>query len=220
MLTRILVQKHILQMRKGALDGVHTPFRSLPHWCCLSLSLDIQPLLLVCCHGQDNIILQRLDEEGSVHLYESRINCALPAGIVVTAPSLLSYPPPMCNLVVMNRSWNVEKCDRNGPVRANQRPMSMSRSDHASTRYNNEPGSRYFLTAASTAWARPLWTTHQTGVGKLHHQILYMRLCPHLRDWNLGKGITLQHLDDHAAAKAQIHTQIGACHTKNQLQCH
>jgi len=31
MLTRILVQKHILQMRKEALDGVHTPFRSLPH---------------------------------------------------------------------------------------------------------------------------------------------------------------------------------------------
>jgi len=35
---------------------------------------------------------------------------------------------------------------------------------------------------------------------------------------DLGEGVTLQRLDDDAAAKAQIHAEIGACHTKNQLQ--
>ena len=35
---------------------------------------------------------------------------------------------------------------------------------------------------------------------------------------NLGEGVILQCLDDHAATKAQIHAEIGACHSENQLQ--
>jgi len=36
---------------------------------------------------------------------------------------------------------------------------------------------------------------------------------------NLGKGVTLQRLENQAVAKEQIHAEIGAHHTKKQLQC-
>jgi len=117
-LTGVLVNKRILQTRKGGLDGVHAPFCPLPHQCCLLLLLDIQPLLLASWHGWDEIILRRLDEEGSVNLTESRINCSLTAGLIIYGTELIIHPPPMCNLAIMHGSWNIEKGDGSGPVRA------------------------------------------------------------------------------------------------------
>jgi len=116
-LTCVLVHERILQTRKQELHGAHPPFRRLSHGRRLSLLLEVQPLLLVCWHVRDEIILSRLDEEGSVHLSESRINRALPAGLVIHGTKLIIHPPPMCNLAVMHRSGSVEKGDGNGPVR-------------------------------------------------------------------------------------------------------
>ena len=78
-------------MRKWGLDGAHSPFRSLPHWCCLLLSLDIHPLLMGSWHGWHEIILRRLDEKGPIHLTESRINRALSSGIGVHSTKLIIH---------------------------------------------------------------------------------------------------------------------------------
>ena len=90
------------------------------------------------------IIMRRLDEEGSVHLSESRINHALPAGLIIHITKLFIHPPPMCDLAVMHGSWNVEKRQWEWS-RQGKKQRLMSRSDHASTCCKNKPGSRYFI---------------------------------------------------------------------------
>jgi hypothetical protein len=107
-LTGVLVHERILQTRKRGLQDAYPPFCRLSHGRRLSLPLEVQPLLLACWHGRDKIILRLLDEEGSVHLSKSRINRALPAGLVIHGTKLIVHPPPMCNLAVMHGSKNIE----------------------------------------------------------------------------------------------------------------
>ena len=70
MLPHFLINKFILHMRKGGLDGTHVPFL---HCCHLLLPLDVhvQPLLTASWRGQDKIILQQPDEEQMVYLTQS-----------------------------------------------------------------------------------------------------------------------------------------------------
>ncbi len=178
MFTHFLVHKRILQTRKGGLDGAHAPFRRLPHWCRLLLPTDIQPLLILASwHGQDEIIMRRLDEEGSIHLADLTVH--FPSVSWYTSPSLL-WNLPQYATWALRMHPGTEKGIGNGPIGAKkQKPMSHS--DHASTsiRCKNEPRSQYCPTAASKAWAYPMWTTHQIGVVK-RHQWLHCTIWFHL----------------------------------------
>ncbi len=106
--------------------------------------------------------------------------------LLYTAPSL-SYTLPQC------ATWL--SCTDPGPLKkvmgmvpTGQKTKTKSRSDHSSTHCKNKPGSWYFPTAASTAWARPLWTTHQIGVGTLRQRPPCTRRSLHSRESQFRQG--------------------------------